>query len=401
MKLPEIPENEVQRFDALKEYSILDTLPEKEYDELTTLASFICKTPISLISLIDDKRQWFKSRLGLAAKETPKDYAFCAHAINTPNEVFIIPDSRKDERFSDNPLVTDDPYVIFYAGVPLISETGYPLGTLCVIDNTPRELDEDQIKALKYLANQVTRLMEKRKQEHKLKMLVKELENKNSNLNDFVRVAAHDLKSPLHCITMLSDLVRTEHCSKLDVEGLEMIGLIRNASSELSELIDGIMKYSLDASLITKDKETINIKEFLESLSGIVDPSNNVTFNLNFSYSEKIFTNKTALEQIFINIFSNSIKYNDKDLTVIDVTFKTEGEFVVFIIQDNGPGIKEEDRDRIFEIFQTASKSDKYGKKGSGIGLATVKSLVSVLNGNIEVFPALNEGLKTVITLRK
>jgi signal transduction histidine kinase len=161
------------------------------------------------------------------------------------------------------------------------------------------------------------------------------------------------------------------------------------------------MKYSLDASLITKDKETINIKEFLESLSGIVDPSNNVTFNLNFSYSEKIFTNKTALEQIFINIFSNSIKYNDKDLTVIDVTFKTEGEFVVFIIQDNGPGIKEEDRDRIFEIFQTASKSDKYGKKGSGIGLATVKSLVSVLNGNIEVFPALNEGLKTVITLRK
>jgi hypothetical protein len=297
-------------------------------------------------------------------------------------------------------LVTDDPNVIFYAGVPLISETGYPLGTLCVIDNTPRELDVEQIKALKYLANQVSRLMEKRKQQQKLMMLVKELENKNSNLNDFVKVAAHDLKSPLHCITMLSDLVRTEHCNQLDKNGLEMISLIRNASIELSELIDGIMKYSLDASLIIKDKETINIRLLLESVIGMVDPSNSVVFNLNFSDSEQIFTNKTALEQIFINILSNSIKYNDKDVTIIDVSYKIEGEFVIFNIQDNGPGIKEEDRERIFEIFQTASKSDKYGKKGSGIGLATVKSLVSVLNGNIEVIPSVNQGLTTVIKLR-
>jgi signal transduction histidine kinase len=401
MKLPEIPENEELRFDALKEYSILDTLPEKEYDELTALASFICKTPISLISLIDDKRQWFKSKQGLSANETPKEFAFCAHAINRPEEVFIIPDSRKDERFFDNPLVTDAPYVIFYAGVPLISETGFPLGTLCVFDNTPRELDADQIKALKYLANQVTRLMEKRKQQLKLMMLVKELESKNSNLNDFVRVAAHDLKSPLHCITMLSDLVRTEHCSQFNEEGLEMIGLIRNASTELSDLIDGIMKYSLDASLIVKDRETIDLKVFLMAICGIVDPSNTVCFNLNFAETAQIFTNKTALEQIFINIFTNSIKYNDKDLTVIDVSFKNDGELIVFNIEDNGPGIQEEDRERIFEIFQTASKSDKYGKKGSGIGLATVKSLVNILGGKIEIFSTSNQGLKTVITLRK
>jgi signal transduction histidine kinase len=232
-------------------------------------------------------------------------------------------------------------------------------------------------------------------------MLVKELESKNSNLNDFVRVAAHDLKSPLHCITMLSDLVRTEHCSQFDNEGLEMIGLIRNASTELSDLIDGIMKYSLDASLIVKDRETIDLKVFLMVICGIVDPSNAVCFNLNFAETAQIFTNKTALEQIFINIFTNSIKYNDKDLTVIDVSFKNEGELIVFNIEDNGPGIQEEDRERIFEIFQTASKSDKYGKKGSGIGLATVKSLVNILGGKIEILSSSNQGLKTVITLRK
>ena len=122
MKFPEIPVNELQRLDALKEYSILDTLPEKEFDELTALASFICKTPISLISLVDDKRQWFKSKKGLNANETAKELAFCAHAINAPNELFVVPDSRKDDRFHDNPLVTDAPFVIFYAGVPLISD---------------------------------------------------------------------------------------------------------------------------------------------------------------------------------------------------------------------------------------------------------------------------------------
>ena len=128
MKFPKIPDNEQQRLDALKEYSILDTLPEKEFDEITALASYICKTPISLISLIDDKRQWFKSKQGLSVNETAKEIAFCAHAINKPDEVFIIPDSRKDDRFHDNPLVTAAPFVIFYAGVPLKSENGLPLG---------------------------------------------------------------------------------------------------------------------------------------------------------------------------------------------------------------------------------------------------------------------------------
>ncbi|MBC7569764.1 MAG: GAF domain-containing protein [Spirosoma sp.] len=136
---PSLPE-ETDRLNALKQYDILDTLPERDYDELTQLAAQICGTPIALISLIDDKRQWFKSSHGLEIRETPREFAFCSHAIANPLETLIVPDSRLDERFAHNPLVTGDPNVVFYAGAPLVDEHGFALGSLCVIDNSPNEL---------------------------------------------------------------------------------------------------------------------------------------------------------------------------------------------------------------------------------------------------------------------
>src|SRR3954469_4554486 len=139
---PEKYKSEEERIKSLESYSILDTLPEMDFDNLTSIAAEICGTPISLVTFVDEERQWFKSRFGLDTHETHRDYAFCAHAINMPNDIFIVPDSREDVRFFDNPIVTGDPHVIFYAGVPLITEKGMPLGTLCVIDQMPRELTQ-------------------------------------------------------------------------------------------------------------------------------------------------------------------------------------------------------------------------------------------------------------------
>ena len=156
------PANEAGRVAALEKYAILDTDAEQSFDDLTLLASFICKTPMALISLVDEDRQWFKSRVGLDATETSRDIAFCSTAI-LQSDVFVVPDALKDDRFRDNPLVVSDPHIRFYAGAPLINEDGYALGTLCVVDRAPRELAPDQKEALKALSRLVLAQLEFRR----------------------------------------------------------------------------------------------------------------------------------------------------------------------------------------------------------------------------------------------
>lgn len=157
-----MPVNEAARVAALQKYAILDTDPEQGFDDLTLLASYICRTPIALISLIDENRQWFKSKVGLSVSETSREIAFCSRAIQQ-TDVFIVPDTLQDERFRNNPLVVSEPGIRFYAGAPLITEEGYALGTLCVIDRTPREINPDQKEALRALSRLVLGQMEFRR----------------------------------------------------------------------------------------------------------------------------------------------------------------------------------------------------------------------------------------------
>jgi hypothetical protein len=168
MVTPQIPVNEQERLEALYEYEILDTLPENDFDYLTMIASQICDTPISLITLIDASRQWFKSNHGIDVRETDRKFSFCAHAINSPQKIMVVPDTRLDKRFADNPFVTGEPHAIFYAGVPLVTEKGYALGTLCIIDKKPRTLNEEHYESLKALSSHVVKLLELKKKNKEL-----------------------------------------------------------------------------------------------------------------------------------------------------------------------------------------------------------------------------------------
>ncbi|MGB7754423.1 MAG: response regulator [Candidatus Acidiferrales bacterium] len=187
MKAPP-PENESARLAALQRYAILDTLPEQEFDDLSRLAAMICGTPIALVSLVDSHRQWFKSRIGIEETETSRDVAFCAHAILQP-DVMVVPDALEDERFRANPLVTESPNVRFYAGAPLISQEGYALGTLCVIDRVPRELTPEQIESLKALSRLVVTQMELRRSVVDLSRAIRERRMTEEELDQLFTVS--------------------------------------------------------------------------------------------------------------------------------------------------------------------------------------------------------------------
>ncbi|MEQ8337229.1 MAG: ATP-binding protein [Cyclobacteriaceae bacterium] len=399
MKYPENHPLEKLRLEKLESYSILDTLPEEDYDNLTAIAAEICGTPISLVSVLDDKRQWFKSHHGLDTGETPKEYAFCAHAINDSKDIFIVEDARKDKRFHDNPLVVDDPNVIFYAGVPLKSEEGLPMGTLCVIDNKPKQLTTNQLNSLRALARQVMNLFELREVKTRLEASMNQLDRRNKGLERFAMVAAHDIKSPLNNISQLASLFLADYEDKLDDDGIEVIQVLKRSSDRLRELVDGLLEYSRTTEVLRKNTDVINLEQLRIRLTEMTaDAKSDLIFETEL---QEIHTNKTALDQILINLITNAIKYNDKDLPKIVVKISQTDSYYEISVKDNGPGIPDKHLDKIFEIFQVMKAEDRFGNQGNGIGLATVKKLVEELGGNIQVKSELGSYSQFIFTIAK
>ena len=193
---PVMPENEAARLEALHRYRILDTEPERSFDDLTLLASHICGTPMALISLVDADRQWFKSRIGIPISETARAVSFCAHAINH-RDLFIVPDARHDERFRDNQLVTGAPEIRFYAGAPLVTPDGHALGTLCVLDRVARTLSREQLEALTALCHQTEAQLELRRHVLELEQALEERDRaqaEQATLIDELRAAHADVR---------------------------------------------------------------------------------------------------------------------------------------------------------------------------------------------------------------
>ena len=222
--------NEQARLQALHSYKILDTDPETAFDDLTILASHICQTPIALITLIDSDRQWFKSRVGVELSETPREIAFCNIAIQQPG-LFVIPDATKDERFSSNPFVVSGPKIRFYAGAPLKSSDGYPLGTLCVVDMVPRELTDGQQQALLALSRQVQAQFELRKNLNELRVTLAERDKAEAERDQTIA----ELQNALDHVKRLSGLLPACSVCKLDIT-------IPADPNAISGVVDGVMQ---------------------------------------------------------------------------------------------------------------------------------------------------------------
>ena len=392
--------NEDERLASLRSYNILDTAAEKDFDELTTLASVICQTPIALISLVDTERQWFKSHIGLSASETPIEQSFCAHAIVSYNEIMIVDDARKDDRFADNPLVTGNPKIVFYAGVPLINEEGFALGTLCVIDQKKKHLSEEQTTALKVLAKQVVDKLELRRKITDLQIANQELRDANVFIQKFASTAAHDIKNPLSSVLLTSQALKIR-LQKLQDEGCSrLIDLNITSTTRLIGLLDEMLDYSKDPSLLLAKKFEIDLKQAIKKVISMINIPDNVEIILPDT-NPKLALSIVAFEQIFINLISNAIRYNDKNQTIIAIRFAEDDKYYKFEVEDNGIGIAEAYHEKIFSNSFTLKITDRYNKKGTGIGLATVKDLVKALKGNIYVKSTQGIGTTFFVSIKK
>ncbi|CAM3724890.1 ATP-binding protein [Mucilaginibacter galii] len=381
MPVVPLPENEDERLASLVSYDILDTLEEDEFDEITKLASQICETPVALITLIDQKRQWFKSAVGTDVRETPREYAFCSYTI-LEKDVLVVSNAREDARFANNPLVTGDPNVAFYAGAPIINEEGYPLGSICVIDTEAKELNSQQIAALKTLSNQVVAQLELRRKIKVLERSNATLLESNVFIQKFASMAAHDIKNPLSSILLSSQALQRRLQKDGDDKSLQLINMSINASKQLLHMVDEMLVYSKAPATLLADQQSVNLNELLTKIIRLIDVPESVKIQLPV-VEHTINVSPVALEQIFLNLLTNAIRYNDKAEGRIRILVRNEENFYNFKVTDNGRGIQPQFLNRIFEEKFTLGYTDRFNKEGTGVGLHTVKALVEKLQGTI------------------
>lgn len=396
---PALPPDEKHRLAAVRSYNLLDTLPEKDFDNITSLAASICDTPVSLITLMDSDRNFLKSYYGISFNESPRETSFCGHAIIGDNAIFEVNDARNDIRFKDNPLVSKM-QAIFYAGAPLINPEGYSLGTLCVLDVKPRTLTKQQKSALSALAYQVVNLFEARKRNRILLSLQDELKERNEELKNFAGIVSHDMKMPLANMIISVDMLRTKYAAQLDDQGKKYLDYIKQSSFTLSEYITNLLEHYESDKTAAAREETFDSQDLLEEIIELMNINVDCEINLPENNVE-LTANRMALEQIMLNLVANSLKYNDKEKIKIDLDCYEDDTYYHFKIADNGMGIADEELKDIFELFATTKNLDRLGNKGNGIGLSTVKKLVTKLNGDLKVSSTLGEGTTIEFSIQK
>lgn len=396
MIIASLPKNETARLSALKGLEILDTPEEEMFDEITRLASMICNAPISLVSLIDETRQWFKSHHGLTARETPRSIAFCSHAI-LGDEVFVVPNAKEDDRFKNNPLVDEAPNVIFYAGIPLALDDQIKLGTLCVIDNKPRELNENQIQMLRLLGKQTVRLLQMRKATERLEIEKLAAQRATAAKRDFIAAISHDIRNPLNSLLGMSEMIRE---ADLSPTVLGYVDHIRNAGEVILHLVNDTIEISrLEENASVTNNEWFELYQCLHILDSFFiaeTKRKQIEFKLNNQVNQNIIlhSDKRKIEKVFWNLTANAVKFTNKGKVTFSVHLetKTKDEGILHIeVSDTGPGISPEVKDKLFQKYNQFVP-EGCGISGSGLGLSIVKLSLQELKGEVEVESTLGEG---------
>lgn len=387
--------SDIQRHKELIELNLLDTQSEIMFDDITKLASKICETPVALITVLDIHKQLFKSRFGLSITETSIEQAFCKIAIERPDEMLCIEDARIDSRFSNNPLVYENPKIVSYHGVPLKSISGIALGTLCVIDYKEKKLSDEQKEMLIILSKHIEYLIELRSKTKLINEYQQKIEKAAKDMEDFVNIAVHDLKAPIRSIDSFMKLLDKKHEANWDDKDQKYIEFILQSTVKMTNLISDLLAYA-KSTKSDENFETFDVKELITELF------NNLTCNLIekpalvIGEMPHIHSSKIAFTVLFTNFISNAIKYKKEEAPLtIEIDCLKEDEFLIFSIKDNGIGIESKFYDYIFKPFKRLHSNSKY--EGSGLGLAICKKIADNLNAEITVTSNLDKGATFIL----
>jgi signal transduction histidine kinase len=384
------PKNDQERIHALHRFNILDTPKEEDYDAITRLAASICGAPISVINLIDLDRQWFKSEVGLGVRETPLATSLCAHAI-LEQEILVIPDTREDCRFSDNPLVTSNPGLRAYAGALLKTEDGFALGTLCVLDYKPRQWTQTEIDAIRVLARQVMTQLEFRLLGINLnetnRALTESLVQQEAQLKDaaqdleaFCYALAHDIRTPVRNIIFETGMALDD----LEPEVREAVGPMLRKISEETGKIAALASDLIELTSIGRmelKRTSVDLGQIVATAAEQCQELYGRKVEISLGADLVAYADAKLIGRVVIELVHNAFEHSDPSRVLSISVSKDPGLETTFHIKDNGMGFNEAFMSRLFKPFERLDNRE--GGTGLGMGLAKAKRIVERHSGTI------------------
>ncbi len=392
---------EALRLKALRDLRILDSANDEAFDNLVQLAAAVLDVPISLVSFVDEGRQWFKAKHGLSASQTPRSDSFCAHAIQE-EAVMVIEDATEDPRFCDNALVTGVPFIRFYAGAPIYSPDGYALGTLCVIDTKPRPVSEEKIHALRTLSNQVSKLIELRHSNQQLQESKQQIDRHNENLTRLMRMIAHDLRNPFNGLMNLTELLRMDISTMNEDDVSKILDLLNESTHHAFNLLENLLEWSsCEAHMMDYTPEAVYFKGIYKQVLTVIGPSIELkSQKLRFDAPEDLLlrVDQRMITSVIRNLISNASKFTKHGGEII-VKADVQGNHALITVIDDGVGMELEQIKGILEKQRIQSTMGTKGEKGFGIGLELIHSFLSQHGAELQIASAPDEGTRASFTL--